>query len=78
MFTQYTSLQQQDAQGFGGPVEDTQRLAPAMEWWSAGELAAAIRARRVTSLEVVEHFIRRIEALDGSSWALYFRDGATE
>jgi amidase len=36
-----------------------------LHWWSAADLAAAIRGRDVSASEVLEHFIARIEELDG-------------
>ena len=36
-----------------------------MHWWSAGEVAAAIRRREVSAREVLDHLVTRIEALDG-------------
>lgn len=35
-----------------------------LHWWSAGEIAAAIRRREVSSSEVLEHLVRRIADLD--------------
>ncbi len=36
-----------------------------LHWWSATDLAAAIRGREVSASEALEHFVSRIEALDG-------------
>lgn len=36
-----------------------------LQWWSATEIAAAIRGGTVSSSDVLEHFVARIEALDG-------------
>ena len=36
-----------------------------LHWWSATELAAAIRERKVSSSEALEHLVARIESLDG-------------
>jgi len=36
-----------------------------LHWWSATDLAAAIRGRQTSASEVLEHFITRIEQLDG-------------
>ena len=36
-----------------------------LHWWSATEIAAAIRRREVSAVETLEHFVARIEALDG-------------
>ncbi len=36
-----------------------------LHWWSTVELAAAIRNRHVSASEALEHFVARIEALDG-------------
>jgi amidase/aspartyl-tRNA(Asn)/glutamyl-tRNA(Gln) amidotransferase subunit A len=41
-------------------------------YWSATELAAAIRARQVSPVEVMESFIRRIEQRNASVNALVF------
>jgi amidase len=36
-----------------------------MHWWSARDLAAAIRGREVTSTEALEHAVESVAALDG-------------
>ncbi len=36
-----------------------------LHWWSATDLAAAIRGREISASEALEHFVARIEALDG-------------
>jgi amidase len=36
-----------------------------LHWWTAGDLAAAIRGREVSAREALEHFVERIERLDG-------------
>lgn len=36
-----------------------------LHWWTAGDLAAAIRGREVSAREALEHFVSRIEQLDG-------------
>ena len=36
-----------------------------LHWMSATELAAAIRRREVSSVEVLDHFVERIRELDG-------------
>lgn len=36
-----------------------------LHWWSAGEIAAAIRRGEVSSAEVLDHLVERIHALDG-------------
>ena len=36
-----------------------------LHWMSATDLAAAIRRRDVSSVEVLDHLVERIEALDG-------------
>jgi len=36
-----------------------------LHWWSAIDMAAAIRGREVSASEALEHFVTRIEALDG-------------
>lgn len=36
-----------------------------LHWWSATEVAAAIAAKQVSSSEVLEHLVARIERLDG-------------
>ena len=36
-----------------------------VHWWSANEIAAAIRSGEVSSREVLEHLVARIERLDG-------------
>lgn len=36
-----------------------------LHWWSAVDLAAAIRGREVSSTEALEHLVDRIERLDG-------------
>ena len=36
-----------------------------LHWWSATDLAAAIRGREVSASEALEHLVTRIEALDG-------------
>jgi amidase len=36
-----------------------------VEWWSAGEIAGAIDRRSISSTEVLEHLVSRIERLDG-------------
>src|SRR5262245_49547496 len=36
-----------------------------LHWWAAGDLAAAIRGREVSAREALEHFVDRIERLDG-------------
>src|SRR5690606_37245760 len=36
-----------------------------LHWWSAVDLAAAIRGREVSSTEALEHLVARIERLDG-------------
>jgi len=41
-----------------------------LHWWSAHELAAAIRERRLSTVEVVEAFLARIEALNGGLRAI--------
>ena len=35
-----------------------------LHWWSAAELAAAIREREISASEALEHFVTRIETLD--------------
>lgn len=35
-----------------------------LHWWSAGDIAGAIRRREVSSLEVLDHLVDRIERLD--------------
>src|SRR5262245_65314922 len=35
-----------------------------LHWWTAGDLAAAIRGREVSAREALEHFVSRIERLD--------------
>ena len=51
---------------------------PAARWayLSAGELADALQARRVSALDLAEEFIARIEALDGDLNAVPVRDFA--
>lgn len=36
-----------------------------LHWWSATDLAAAIRGREISACEALEHFVARIEVLDG-------------
>jgi amidase len=36
-----------------------------LHWWSAGEVAAAIRRRELSAAEALEHLVDRIGALDG-------------
>jgi amidase len=36
-----------------------------LHWWSATDLAAAIRGREVSASEALEHFVERAEQLDG-------------
>jgi amidase len=36
-----------------------------LHWWSAGDLAAAIRGREVSASEALEHQVERVERLDG-------------
>ena len=36
-----------------------------LHWWSAVDLAAAIRGREVSAVEALEHLVARIERLDG-------------
>jgi amidase len=36
-----------------------------LHWWSAVDLAAAIRGREVSAIEALEHLVARIERLDG-------------
>lgn len=36
-----------------------------LHWWSAVDLAAAIRGREVSAIEALEHLVTRIERLDG-------------
>jgi amidase len=36
-----------------------------LHWWSAHELATAIRQRRISAVEVVAAFLERIEVLNG-------------
>ncbi len=36
-----------------------------LHWWSAADIAAAIRRRDVSAVETLDHFVTRIEALDG-------------
>jgi len=52
------------------------QVAPTSEWdfASASGLAEALRSRRVSASEHLEHTIRRIEALDGSVNAIVVRD----
>jgi amidase len=40
-------------------------MSDELHWMSATELAAAISARDITSVEALEHLVARIEALDG-------------
>ena len=35
-----------------------------LHWWSAGEIAAAVRRREVSSREVLDHLVQRIADLD--------------
>ena len=35
-----------------------------LHWWSAGDLAAAIRAGAVSAIEALEHLVSRVESLD--------------
>ena len=43
-----------------------------LHWRSAGELAEAIRARDVSSLEVLDHLVERIERLDSGNAVVAF------
>ena len=36
-----------------------------LHWWSAVDLAAAIRGRELSATEALEHLVARIERLDG-------------
>jgi len=36
-----------------------------LHWWTAGDLAAAIRGREVSAQEALDHFVERIARLDG-------------
>ena len=40
-------------------------MSTELHWMSAGELAGEIRAKRLSSVEVLEHFVERIARLDG-------------
>jgi amidase len=44
-----------------------------LHWWPAHEQAAAIRERRISSVEVVTHHLDRIDALDGELNAIPVR-----
>ena len=41
------------------------QVSDELHWMSAVELAAAIRRRDVSSVEVLDHFVERIRELDG-------------
>jgi amidase len=45
-----------------------------LHWWSAVDLAAAIRGREVSATEALEHLVARIERLDGPINAVVHRD----
>ncbi len=36
-----------------------------LHWWSAADIAAAIRRREISAVEVLDHFVTRVRALDG-------------
>ena len=45
-----------------------------LHWWSATDLAAAIRGREISATEALEHQIARIDRLDGPINAVVHRD----
>jgi len=45
-----------------------------LHWWSASDLAAAIRGREVSSSEALDHLVARIDRLDGPVNAVVCRD----
>ena len=45
-----------------------------LHWSSAGELAAAIRTGDVSSTEVLDHLVARVDALDGPVNAVVCRE----
>src|SRR6516164_3593836 len=58
----------------GMPGRGAQAQVPAGEYRSAGQLAAALGAREVSSRELVDRAIARIEALDRTINAVVVRD----